>query len=199
MSNLKLAGKFLIASPKMTDSSFSKTVIFVAGYVSDRGAIGMVVNSPGTVSMSEVFRQLDINSPDMSKIEQELVGWGGPVQESHGYILHSREDDRQWDVTIFSGKDISVTVSPDIVYEIAKGNGPERCYIVLGCAAWAPGQLEDELAREDWLVADADPKVVFSLPLDQRYDAALALVGLEDRSEVEKSLAFTNFSQVGHA
>lgn len=195
----KLTGKFLVAAPNMKDPAFERTVVFIAGHGAEQGAIGMVINRSAGVTMQEVYSQLGIDDPVGDDNEQTKIGWGGPVQTTHGYILHSPDKGQKWDVTIYTGKRIAVTVSPDIVFACARGEGPQEFHIVLGCAAWVPGQLEEELGQQAWLVAPADPKVVFSLPIEERYDAALALVGIEENGNVEASAAFANFTQAGHA
>ena len=61
------------------------------------------------------------------------------------------------------------------------GAGPKRVLITLGCSGWSPGQLEEELGRNGWLSVDADPQVIFDTPIDQRYDRALGLLGVDPR------------------
>ena len=60
----------------------------------------------------------------------------------------------------------------------------------LGYAAWGEGQLESELAENSWLTVGADPAVIFDTPVEQRYDKALSLLGLE---------AWTLSPDAGHA
>ena len=59
-----------------------------------------------------------------------------------------------------------------------QGAGPRRVQVMLGYAAWAGGQLESELADNAWLTVAADPDVIFDTPIEQRYDRALALLGV---------------------
>ena len=42
-------------------------------------------------------------------------------------------------------------------------------------------QLEDELSRNGWLTVDADPSVIFDTPIEQRYERAVALLGIDPR------------------
>jgi putative transcriptional regulator len=51
--------------------------------------------------------------------------------------------------------------------------------ISLGYSAWAQGQLESEISENSWLTVQADPNVIFETPVEQRYDKALKLLGLE--------------------
>ena len=51
--------------------------------------------------------------------------------------------------------------------------------MTLGYSSWAQGQLESEVAENSWLTVGADPSVIFDTPVDQRYDRAMALLGLQ--------------------
>jgi putative transcriptional regulator len=61
---------------------------------------------------------------------------------------------------------------------MAGGNGPREQLVALGYAGWAPGQLEDEIARNGWLTVAADTGVIFDLPPEARYDAAMKMLGV---------------------
>ncbi|MGN1209115.1 MAG: YqgE/AlgH family protein [Duodenibacillus sp.] len=191
------SGMFLVASPDMKDSVFAKTVVFVVGHAEQKGSLGMVVNRPCDVDMAEVLRQVGVGKAPES-VEDTLVGWGGPVQRMQGFILHTPVEGREWNVRVYRGERLEVTCSPDLLHEVAQGNGPEKLMIVLGCAAWAPGQLEDEYKAGAWLLAPCDPDIIFSLPLEDRYTAALSLVGVRSE-DVELLSRAVAGGIVGHA
>jgi putative transcriptional regulator len=83
-----------------------------------------------------------------------------------------------------------MTTSKDVLEALSSGTGPKRVMVTLGYSAWGEGQLETELGENSWLTVDADPAVIFDTPVAQRYDKALALLGLE---------AWMISNQVGHA
>ena len=62
---------------------------------------------------------------------------------------------------------------------LSTGAGPRRVLVSLGYAAWGQGQLESEIGENSWLTVQADPLVIFDTPIEQRYDRALALLGLQ--------------------
>jgi len=62
---------------------------------------------------------------------------------------------------------------------VAHGAGPSRILVTLGCAGWSPGQLEQEIANNGWLTVRADPDIVFDLPIERRFDAAMRLLGID--------------------
>jgi putative transcriptional regulator len=70
--------------------------------------------------------------------------------------------------------DLAVTASPDVLRDMARNQGPKKALVAFGYAGWAAGQLEAELARDDWLVATADPALVFDTPRERVWDEATA-------------------------
>ena len=74
-----------------------------------------------------------------------------------------------------------MTTSKDVLEALADGAGPRRVLVTLGYSGWQAGQLEDELGRNGWLTVDADPAVIFDTPIEQRYDRALSLLGIDPR------------------
>jgi putative transcriptional regulator len=73
---------------------------------------------------------------------------------------------------------------------MVQGDGPTPALVALGYAGWKPGQLESELAANAWLSALADPAIIFSTPINERWTAAAALLGVDIRQ-------LTNYA--GHA
>jgi putative transcriptional regulator len=74
---------------------------------------------------------------------------------------------------------LEMTTSRDVLEAMANGAGPQRVLMTLGYAAWGEGQLETELGDNAWLTVNADRQVIFDTPIEQRYDKALALLGLQ--------------------
>ncbi len=85
---------------------------------------------------------------------------------------------------------VSLTATLDILRAIAKGSGPSRAVLALGCAGWASGQLESEILANAWLVGPVDPSLIFDPDFSGKYDRALALLGAN---------AATLSSEAGHA
>jgi putative transcriptional regulator len=83
-----------------------------------------------------------------------------------------------------------MTTSKDVLEALSTGFGPRRVLVTLGYSAWGEGQLETELGENSWLTVDADQSVIFDTPIEQRYDKALSLLGLQ---------SWMISSQVGHA
>jgi putative transcriptional regulator len=51
--------------------------------------------------------------------------------------------------------------------------------LMLGYAGWGPGQVEDEIARNGWLVIDASEALVFSPDDARKWEAALRSLGID--------------------
>ena len=171
-----LAGKLLIAMPGMGDSRFEKSVIFLCVHSED-GAMGLIVNKPSSdLSFEELLEQLSIESERSG--DAPRIHFGGPVELGRGFVLHSGEY-AQSDSTLRVDEAFGMTASLDVLEDIARGSGPDRALLVLGYSGWGPGQLEHEIARNGWLIAEARPEVVFSEDNRGKWVAALRLLGID--------------------
>jgi putative transcriptional regulator len=185
MQTINLTSHFLIAMPAMADPNFSRTLTFVCEH-NERGALGIVVNRPIDVTLGTLYRQVDIPLDD-EPLAAERLFYGGPVQFDHGFVLHRPVG--TWKSTLPVGE-IGLTTSRDILEAMAIGGGPREKLVALGYAGWAPGQLEDEIKRNGWLTVDADVDLIFNVPPEARYDAAMKVLGVN----------FMNLSdEAGHA
>lgn len=169
-----LAGQFLIAAPGMRDPRFARTVIYMLSHDAD-GAMGLVVNRAyGTGPLKVLLRTLGVDAAEASGTVR--LRYGGPVEPSRGFVLHS--DDFSGPSTKRVGTGLAVSFGTDVLRAIAAGKGPRRNTVILGYAGWGPGQLEREIAREDWLTAPANAQLIFSEDLDALWKAAIDSVGL---------------------
>ncbi|HKZ96225.1 MAG TPA: YqgE/AlgH family protein, partial [Hyphomicrobiaceae bacterium] len=62
----------------------------------------------------------------------------------------------------------------EVLVDIGHKRGPEKALVAFGYAGWGPGQLESELARDDWFIAPADADLVFDEPREKVWDQAMA-------------------------
>ena len=111
MSQLDLSHHFLIAMPAMTDPYFAKSLTYVCEH-NEQGAMGIVVNRPISLTLSELFAQ--INMPlKPAELEDVLVHFGGPVQTDRGFVLH--EPNGTWQSTLHINDKVRITTSKDIL------------------------------------------------------------------------------------
>jgi putative transcriptional regulator len=173
MQTINLTSHFLIAMPAMSDPNFSRTLTFICEH-NERGALGIVVNRPIDVSLATLLRQVEIPF-EQSPLYEEPVYFGGPVQVDHGFVLHRPVG--EWKSTLPVGE-VGLTTSRDILEAVAQGRGPRQQLVALGYAGWAAGQLEDEILRNGWLTTPANLDLIFDVPAESRYEAAMGSMGL---------------------
>jgi putative transcriptional regulator len=168
-----LTGQLLIAMPAMPDPRFAKTVIYMCAH-GEEGAMGLVVNRPlETMTFPDLLEQLNI--PTGANAEQIRVHFGGPVESSRGFVLHSA--DFVQESTLVIDDTVALTATTDILRAMADGTGPDRSLLALGYAGWSPGQLDSEIKANGWLHAPADSDVVFGPDDEHKWEQAIAKLG----------------------
>ncbi len=162
----------LIASPQAHDPFFERTVVLVWHH-DENGAIGVVVNRTLAHSLADV---IDLTDAEEAGAALAVIGWGGPVEGTSGTVLTRAvvEDDEGWNLP----EGIGITRSQEQMRTLLKLRQPIT--LLLGYAGWGPGQLDREIAEGGWLWTDADPSLVFDTPAADRYDRALATLGLDE-------------------
>src|SRR5271168_2980134 len=147
-----LTGQLLLASPTLRDPNFSRTVVLVSVH-SQEGAMGVVLNRPSTVTVSEAVPQLE-----QAVEEQEPVYVGGPVQPSSIVFLAEFLDPSPAGLLVLGR--IGFPAPDTGIEELGQATARRRVYA--GHAGWGRGQLDAEIADEDWIVHPAQPEDVFS-------------------------------------
>ncbi len=170
-----LTGQLLVATDKMGDPRFMRTVIYIVSHGAD-GAMGLVLNRElGVAPVSVLLEGFGVAD---SEVPGEVrVHYGGPVERDRGFVLHS--SDVVGEGTVAVNDEVALSADLEILRAIAAGEGPRRSLFALGYAGWAPGQLEGEIAREDWFSVPGDESLIFDDDLDTKWDRAF------DRREVE--------------
>ena len=139
-----LQGQLLIASPGLLDPNFRRTVVLVTEH-NEEGAAGLVLNRPTDSEVSDLVPQLE---PLVEDGEQVWVG--GPVQPNAVLVLGEFLDPADAAVPLFGSLGFPSLEEPEDVVPLTT-----RRRIFAGYAGWGSGQLEDELAREDWILEEA--------------------------------------------
>ncbi|CAH0132667.1 hypothetical protein SRABI118_00076 [Massilia sp. Bi118] len=177
-SELNLANHFLIAMPSMNDPIFGGTVVYICEH-NDKGVLGVVINKPTDMTMDVLFDRIDLKVTDTLRpnVVDEPIMFGGPVQDDRGFVLHSPGG--RYSSSLSVTDDVAFTTSIDVLEAVANGTGPQRMLVSIGYAGWSPGQLEEEIGRNGWLTVGADARVLFDLPIEERYTAAIKLLGID--------------------
>jgi putative transcriptional regulator len=141
-----LKGRLLIASPRIADPNFARTVVYMTEH-GEEGAMGLVLNRPTETSVGDAV-------PELSSIAGELepVYVGGPV--STGSVLAVAELDDPEDASELLFGAVGFVQEPDV--PVVRGR------VFVGYAGWSAGQLESELEEESWLVLPAEADDLFS-------------------------------------
>lgn len=173
-----LNGRLLIAMPTLSDPSFEKTVVLICHHTPET-AMGIVVNrAMNGLTFPKLMKQLKMDVPQGIHVPDLTVHYGGPVQPSRGFVLHS-DDYQVKDATLAVGNGIALTATMDALKALTTGDGPQRALFALGYAGWAGGQLESELQTNSWLIGEPDPSIVFGTDLDRIWSMALARIGVD--------------------
>ena len=176
MAELDLDGKLLVAMPGMGDPRFEKTVILICAH-SAEGAMGLIVNRPARdLTFGNLLEQLSI--PRVPTGRDIRIHSGGPVERGRGFVLHS-PDYAGGPATMRIGAEYGMTATLDILEALARGEGPARVLLALGYSGWGPGQLENEILANGWLVADAPEDLVFSPDDAGKWAGALRAMGID--------------------
>lgn len=173
---MDLTGQLLVAMPGMGDPRFDHSVIFICAH-DDEGAMGLIVDKPAAdLKLGDVLDRL--SDVDMDDITGLGVHVGGPVETERGFVLHSAEY-RSVMKTTDIAQGVAVTVTLDILEDIARGKGPRQAMLMLGYAGWDAGQLEGEIAQNGWLTCPCDTDILFTLPDARKWEAALTSIGVD--------------------
>ena len=181
MSKFDLTNHFLIAMPAMQEGFFAGTLTYICEH-DENGALGLVINRPISLTLEEMFKQINIpmHQPELGNMPVHV---GGPVQIERGFVLH--DSPRDWQSTLRINENLALTTSKDILEAMGEGTGPDHVLVTLGYSGWEQGQLEHEINENIWLTVPANEHILFELPAEERLGAAMALLGVNYSMLVE--------------
>jgi putative transcriptional regulator len=163
----------------MLDPIFGGTVVYMCEH-NAAGALGVIINKPTDMTMAVLFERIDLKleiNPGQPMLERNPVMFGGPVQVERGFVLHAPLG--KFSSMMKVTDEIALTTSKDVLEAVAAGSGPARLLVTLGCAGWSAGQLEQEIVKNGWLTVGADPAIIFDMPPEERFAAAVKLLGID--------------------
>jgi putative transcriptional regulator len=161
-----LGGQLLLSNAVLFDPNFRRTVVLI-GHHDEEGAVGVVLNRPLEVTVDEAV-------PPLSELVRpgDLVYRGGPVQPAAAVVLAEFDDPAKAGVLALG----SIGFLPEET-DPAELGGIRRARVFAGYAGWSPGQLEEELDEEAWIVTPALPDDVFSDEPERLWEHVLARLG----------------------
>ena len=166
-----LRGRLILASPALQDPNFDRTVVLITEH-DEEGAMGLVLNRPSEAPVAEAVPDLAWVAPD----DDGLVHIGGPVAPDGVIVL------AEWDDPTLA----AVLVEDDLGF--VPGDAPSqealelairRARVYAGHAGWGPGQLEEELAEDAWIVEAPLREELFSEDPESLWAAVLRRKGRE--------------------
>ncbi len=174
---MDLAGQILIAMPGMTDPRFERSVVLLCAH-SAEGAMGLIVNKPlEDLTFSGLLEHLGIPLDPLGR--DIRVHFGGPVERGRGFVLHSADWRPPGEGTMQVPGGLEMTATINVLEALACGKGPGKALLALGYSGWGPGQLEAEIARNDWLTCDPAEGLVFGADDRVKWSAALRGMGID--------------------
>jgi len=181
---INLTHHFLIAMPRVDDGIFARSVVYMCEH-NERGALGLVINKPSDISLQNLFEKVELPLGRADLVESPVFQ-GGPVHTERGFVLHEAlsqhmpsHTESAYMSTLAIPGGLEMTTSRDVLEALSTGAGPRKILVSLGYSAWARGQLESEIAENSWLTVQADAKLIFDTPVEQRYGRALGLLGVD--------------------
>jgi putative transcriptional regulator len=171
-----VAPSLLLAMPQLQDPNFARSVVLLCEYSPD-GAMGFVVNRPTGLRAAEA---VSLDPPPQGDSGLEL--WtGGPVETHRGFLLLGAAPPTEGSERIADG--FHLTASLDVLRSLIETSPADlagrQCRLLLGYAGWGPGQLDAELAASSWLMAPADPRLVFETDADTMWEDAIRGLGVD--------------------
>lgn len=143
---LPAKGKFLISEPFMEDNFFKRSVVFLCDHNED-GSFGFVLNNILSINMKDVMEGFE-------ECEFE-VGFGGPVNSSNLYYIHTLGDMLEDSICIQKGlytggnfEKLQGLINSGLV-------DTNQVRFFLGYSGWTAGQLEQEIKDSAWIVTSS--------------------------------------------
>jgi putative transcriptional regulator len=160
MAEAIYVGGLLVAAPQLDDPSFRRSVVLVLEHDHDGGTLGVVLNRPSEISVTQVLPSWDplVTGPP-------VLFQGGPVQTDSALALAavpSGGEPLGWRRLHSAAPAVSRlgTVDLDAPPEILAGEIAQM-RIFAGYSGWTSGQLETEIREGAWYVVDAEPGDTF--------------------------------------
>ena len=166
MGCVNLTGQLLLSNATLFDPNFRRTVVLI-GHHDEEGAVGVVLNRPLDVTVDEAV-------PPLAALVQpgDLVYQGGPVQPEAAVVVADFEDPTKAGVVALGSIGfLPEEADPDDLGAI------RRARVFAGYSGWGPGQLEEELGEDAWLVTPALPQDVFDEEPEQLWERVVARLG----------------------
>ena len=170
----ELGPGLLLASPRLADPNFERTVILLGRNDAD-GSLGWVLNGAAIGSVRELFVGAEL-VPEGVILPQgaawdRLARRGGPVQPESGWLIYSAlPQPMPGELRLPDG--LCITGDVASFSDLIAGQGPRDFRVLLGYAGWAPGQLEAEVQAGAWLPTPLEGALVLDESIEDLWQRA---------------------------
>lgn len=138
-----IKGDLLISEPFLPDPNFERSVILVCEHNED-GALGFVLNKPTELQLEDVMEEINGFEKTLHK--------GGPVQEDTLHFIHRAGDMLEGSQEIANGIYWGGNFEQLLSLINTKQLDPDDFIFFVGYSGWSPGQLDNELDEDSWIV-----------------------------------------------
>jgi putative transcriptional regulator len=166
---------FLLAMPQVHDPFFHRSVVLLVHHEDNEGSLGFIVNRPTELKLEEILKDLEIPWHAEAEGQSPSAYFGGPVRPEVGTLLFLDHEQDGAKRTICPGVSASQSVGD---LETLADRPADSFRLYLGYAGWGEGQLEQEILRNDWLIAPVQTDLIFSGTPEEVWRAALQSVGV---------------------
>ncbi len=171
----------LLATPRVLDPFFHKSVVLLLQH-GDEGSLGFIINRATDIRVAEILDGLEV---PWNGDAEAAAYFGGPVQPQLGTVLfRATEVD-----PITVDRDTATELVPGLLMTQHVGSlatlasqPPGFFRLVLGYSGWGEGQLIEELARNDWLIALPTDELLYETSPETIWSRALEELGVEPDS-----------------
>jgi len=140
-----LSGSILLSHPSLRDPNFLKTVVFLSSHSDEHGTLGVILNRPIGKSLGDLDNQF--KSLDFADVP---VFEGGPVEREKLIVAAWQWLSEPTSFKLYFGIDLEKAKT------LREENPEIQIACFLGHSGWSPGQLENELDDDAWLVHNLD-------------------------------------------
>lgn len=180
------AGKFLVASPDISDPAFARTVILILRYDA-RSTAGLIVNRPSQVPVSQALKAIPNAAASTG-----TVFYGGPVGRTAALALLRARSTPSGATRIL--KECHLIATADLLSKYV-GAAPDTLRVFLGYSGWAAGQLEREIEAGEWLIFPGETRLVFDPHPETLWSRLIGRLEQQLAKSSTAALFYTDFSE----
>lgn len=145
-----LEGTLLVASPRLPDPNFARSVVLIIQH-GPPGAFGLILNQRSDTQLKDLWQRIEGEECP----SEQFVAVGGPVD---GPLLVLHGDPTHADGDVIEGVFVS-SEKDNVKFIVDNDITPFRVFT--GYSGWGAGQLETELEIGGWLQLPATSSIVF--------------------------------------